>query len=595
MEWGCMLPEKVSSIQVFHLSGVLFDEGFARLDLVAHQRGEQLISHRRRLDGDLQHRPVLRVHRRLPQLLRVHLRKALEAGDTDVSVGPDTIQRLPQLSVVFGIVLAAIVRDLVERRKSDVDVAGLDQVSHVAIQERQDQRSNMTSVHVGVGHYDDLVVPGLVEIEALPHTSPYRAYQGLYLGVGEDLVDVGLLYVEDLAPQRQYRLEVSVPATFRRSASRIALDNVKFATSGVFGGAVGELAWQRRALQVALADLLPHRPRGEPRPRGLQSLVDDGLGLTRMLFQELGQVTVGRALDEALDLRVPQLGLGLPLELGLLQLDRDDRSQPVPEVIAGQALFFLLEETLLPGVGVDGARQRRAETGEVRAAFVRVDVVGEREDGVLEAAVPLHRDLYFARVLLALEVEDGLVDGILRLVDVLHEVPYSALVPVGDVPVLFPLVEQPYLQALVQEGPLPKPAAQGIERELDGLGEDLGVGHEAYGRPRPLALLELALLRDCAPREPSRRALAPHIPLKPDRDLQPLGERVHHGGAHAVQPTRDLVALAVELPAGVQRREDDLGRRLPVLRHLAYRHPAPVVGDTDGVVRVDDDQYLRAV
>src|SRR5215218_7640314 len=595
MEWGCMLPEKVSSIQVFHLSGVLFDEGFARLDLVAHQRGEQLISHRRRLDGDLQHRPVLRVHRRLPQLLRVHLREALEAGDTDVSIGPDTIQRLSQLRVVFGIVLAAIVRDLVERRKSDIDVAGLDQLRHVAIQKRQHQRSNMTSVHVGIGHNDDLVVPGLVEIEALPHTGPYRAYQGLYLGVGEDLVDVGLLHVEDLAAQRQYGLEVSVPPAFGRSACRVALDDVELAPGRVLGRAVGELARQRRALQVALADLLPHRPRGEPRPRGLQRLVDDRLGLTRMLLQELGQVTVGRALDEALDLRVPQLGLGLPLELRFLQLDRDDRGQSFPDIVAGKTLLFLLEEALLTGVGGDRARQRRPETREVRSAFVRVDVVGEREDGVLEAAVPLHRDLYFARVLLALEVEDGLVDGVLRLVDVLHEVSYAALVPVSNVPVLFPLVKEPYLQSLVQEGRLPKATAQGVERELDGLGEDLGVGHEAYGRPRPLALLELALLRDCAPREPSRRALAPHIPLKPDRDLQPLGERVHHGGAHAVQPTRDLVALAVELPAGVQRREDDLGRRLPVLRHLAYRHPAPVVGDTDGVVRVDDDQYLRAV
>src|SRR5215217_3556536 len=152
MEWGCTLPEKVSSIQVFHLSGVLLDKLFARLYLVAHQRGEQLIRHRRRLDRDLEHRPVLRVHRRLPELLRVHLRETLEAGDTGVSVGPDTIHRLSQLGVVFGVVLTAIVRDLVERRKSDVDVAGA-----------------------------------------------YRAYQGLYFGVGEDLVDVGFLYVEDLA------------------------------------------------------------------------------------------------------------------------------------------------------------------------------------------------------------------------------------------------------------------------------------------------------------------------------------------------------------------------------------------------------------
>src|SRR5215211_7660175 len=228
MEWGCTLPEKVSSIQVFHLSGILLDKLFARLDLIAHQRGEQLIRHRRRLDRDL-------VHRRLPELLRVHLREALEAGDTGVSVGLDTIHSLSQLGVVFGVVLAAIVRDLVERRKSDVDVAGLDQVSHVAIQKRQHQRSNMTSVHISVGHNNYLVVPRLLEIEALPHTGTYRAYQGLYFGVGEDLVDVGLLYVEDLAAQRQYGLEVSVPSALRRSAGRVALDDVQLASRRVLG------------------------------------------------------------------------------------------------------------------------------------------------------------------------------------------------------------------------------------------------------------------------------------------------------------------------------------------------------------------------
>src|ERR671915_834076 len=123
---------------------------------------------------------------------------------------------------------------------------------------------------------------------------------------------------------------------------------------------------------------------------------------------------------------------------------------------------------------------------------MRVDVVGEREDGVLEAAVPLHRDLHLPYLLLALEVEDGLVDRVLRLVDVLHEVPYATFVLERDVPVFFPLVYEPDLESLVQESPLPKPAAQGIEGEVQGLGEHLGIGQEARGRPRSLALPELA-------------------------------------------------------------------------------------------------------
>src|ERR671918_35827 len=148
---------------------------------------------------------------------------------------------------------------------------------------------------------------------------------------------------------------------------------------------------------------------------------------------------------------------------------------------------------------------------------------------------------------------------------------------------------------LVQESPLAEPAAQSIEGEVLGLGKYLGVGQEAYGGARPLAFLELAILCEVALREPALVALAPHVPITPDLQLEPFGERVYHRGADAVQPARDLVTFAAELSTGVQRRHDDLGGWLVVLRHLAYRHTAPVVGDRDGVVGVDGDEYLRTV
>ena len=69
--------------------------------------------------------------------------------------------------------------------------------------------------------------------------------------------------------------------------------------------------------------------------------------------------------------------------------------------------------------------------------------------------------------------------------------------------------------------------------------------------------------------------------------------RVDHRDAHAVQAARDLVALAAELPAGVQHREHDLGRRLVGILGVGVdRDPAAVVdhpaaavgqqGDVDG-------------
>src|SRR5215203_1128508 len=128
-----VLPTLRLRIQVLHLAGVLLDKSLARLDLVAHERREQLVGDRRGLDRDLQERPVLRVHRSIPELVRVHLPEALEAADARVAVGVGVQARqgLLQLPVVVDVVVLALVRDLVERRLRDVDVAGLDQLRHV--------------------------------------------------------------------------------------------------------------------------------------------------------------------------------------------------------------------------------------------------------------------------------------------------------------------------------------------------------------------------------------------------------------------------------------------------------------------------------
>src|SRR5215211_7575120 len=172
MEWGRMFPEKVSSIQVLHLSGVLLYKYLARLDLVAHERREQLVCDRGRLDRNLKQRPVVRVHRRLPELVRVHLPEALEASDIGVAVGVQARQGLLQLALVVDVVVLALVRDLEERWLRYVHVACLDQLRHVPKQESQHESSYMASVHVGVGHDHDLVVAGLLDVEGLPHTGP---------------------------------------------------------------------------------------------------------------------------------------------------------------------------------------------------------------------------------------------------------------------------------------------------------------------------------------------------------------------------------------------------------------------------------------
>ena len=99
--------------------------------------------------------------------------------------------------------------------------------------------------------------------------------------------------------------------------------------------------------------------------------------LARVLLEELAELAVDGLLDQALDRRVAELRLRLPLELGIAKLHRDHRGEPLADVVAAQVLVLLLQQALLAGVGVQRPGERGAEAGEVRAALVGVDVVGE--------------------------------------------------------------------------------------------------------------------------------------------------------------------------------------------------------------------------
>src|SRR3989454_11928450 len=69
---------------------------------------------------------------------------------------------------------------------------------------------------------------------------------------------------------------------------------------------------------------------------------------------------------DPLDLGVAELGLGLPFELGILHLHMQHRGQAFAYVVPREGEFLLLEDPVLFGPLVDRARQRRAETGEMR-------------------------------------------------------------------------------------------------------------------------------------------------------------------------------------------------------------------------------------
>src|SRR5438128_1533226 len=111
----------MSDIEEANVLRVLFDEVATRFDLVAHQPREPEIGARRILDVYADQQPPRWIHRRIPQLLEIHLAETLEAVDLDALLRQlDGV--VPQCfeGVCLGTLLAKLQR---ERRQAAGDVA----------------------------------------------------------------------------------------------------------------------------------------------------------------------------------------------------------------------------------------------------------------------------------------------------------------------------------------------------------------------------------------------------------------------------------------------------------------------------------------
>ena len=247
-----------------------------------------------------------------------------------------------------------------------------------------------------------------------------------------------------------------------------------------------------------------------------------------------------------------------------------------------QGLVVALHEVLAGGIRVDGPRQRRLETDEMRAALDRVDVVGEGIDALAVAFVPLQRDLGLDAVALALDV-DHVVERRLRAAQVLDELDDTAAI-LELVVLAVALVLNGDLHTLVQEGELAQALRENVEAEVEDL-EDERVGLEGDLGP---ALLCRAGLAQLALRLPALEALEVYLAVALDLDLEVLRERVYDRDADAVQTARDAIRAFVEL-ASVELRQHDLGRRDAFRRMDVDRYAAAVIFDCDAVLDVNRD------
>ena len=218
---------------------------------------------------------------------------------------------------------------------------------------------------------------------------------------------------------------------------------------------------------------------------------------------------------------------------------------------------------------------------------MRVDVVGERQHAVAAIGTgPLHGNFHRAVLVLGLEV-DGLVERLLAVVEVLHEVDDAAVVLEGHGARLLghlaherarvaALVGELDLEPLVEECHLAETVLQRREIIDARIGEDLRIRPERDGRAGLAGGSYLVqLVHGVAALEADLvfLAVAAHV------HDHLGGKSVYDRDANAVEAAGHLVAAVAELAAGVEDGKD----------HLDGGHLLGLVAlDGDAAAVVDD-------
>jgi hypothetical protein len=318
------------------------------------------------------------------------------------------------------------------------------------------------------------------------------------------------------------------------SSRRLSLDDEELGEFRIPLRAVGQFSRQAGGVESSLSTgQLAGLPRRLPRSGSLDTLSNDLSSNGRILFEEGSQLDVDYLLDPTPDLGRNQLVLGLTRELRIADLDRDDRRQALPHIIAGEILLQVLEQTRRVCIAVDRSGECGPESGEMGTSIAVVDRICETEYLFLVTVVPLQRyfDRFVSRFLAAhfFEMDGLLVQGSAIPIEVIDKTPDSARIREGG-GLVGPLVAQIDAHPSIEEGQLPQTLGQGLVMELQAA-EDLRIGPEMDSGS---ALFRLADGFDRLFGKSPNIGLKPDLAFPLDLQLQLLGKGIHHGHAYAV-------------------------------------------------------------
>ena len=311
-----------------------------------------------------------------------------------------------------------------------------------------------------------------------------------------------------------------------------------------------------------------------------------------MLFEIGGQACGNDIIHNALDFQISKLRLGLPFELGIGHLHGNNAGKPFADVVAGKIVLVIFQNIILAGVVIEHAGQRRAETGEVHAAFDGIDVIDEGVHVFAVALLVLHGDVYDDLVLLAFKRDDGGIHQVFAFVQELHEFGDAAgVVEFFLMGGAVAQVRQGDGEAFIQESQLAHADLQGIEIEIHAFFENFNIRLEG---DRGTGLLGFAVGLHVLGHFAAGESHFMEMPFSANNHLRPFGEGIHHRNTYAVEAAGNGIAITAEFTAGVKHGQYDFHGGLSGLVHTR-RDAAAIIDDSTAAIVIQGHFDVGAV
>ncbi len=443
----------------------------------------------------------------------------------------------------------------------------------------------MRAVDVRVRHDDEAVVAELGDVERIADGRAEGDDEVFNFLISENLIDAGLLGIEDLSTERKDRLMFAVATLLGRSSCGVSFDDIEFRFSRIAGRTVGELARKRHAFEGALADDgVAGISGGHARTEREKAFFNESARGLGIFLKEIVEPLGHDAVDDSADFAVSELGFGLAFELGFGNLYRNDRGDSFGHILVSEVRILFLEDFLFAGVLVDDAGKRRSETDQVGSAFGGVDVVDEGHHlfGIVVLLVlDGHFDLYSVDVLVdPKNVADRFVAPV-QMENVGFDSPFE--METRTLPGAFVLKSQGNPAGKV--GLL----AESVKNRV--VVESHGSEHRVV-RPKTdggSGIGSLADLFDLGVGDAALKTLDVDPAVFVNGGFELVGKSVYDRRADAMKASGNLVSrfFAAEFSTGMKHRKDGFEGGFSGFRMDVHRNSATVVGNGTRIVRME--------